>query len=240
MAVRTDALTVRYRKADLPAVDALDLEIPGGIIQGLLGPNGAGKSTLLSVLCAVRAPGQGRVEVLGHSLPAEKEALKRRIGLVPQEIALYPTLTVKENLSYLGRMQHIPHSLLKERVPKMIEAFGLAEKSRERVDRLSGGMKRRLNLLAGILHDPELLFLDEPTTGVDVHSRELILEHLKALREKGTTIIYTSHDLPETRELCDRVALMHDGRIIRDGSAEALEAEGLRELLVGLSNGAKV
>ncbi len=235
----TEELSVVYRKNGAKALDRVNLEVPSGNIFGLLGPNGAGKTTLLSVLCGVLRASSGTARVLGHELPREKEVLKERIGVVPQETALYPTLSIRENLLYLGRMHSIPEKELKERVRGLTEELQLADRGNERIEHLSGGMKRRVNLMAGLLHEPELLFLDEPTTGIDVHSRQMILERLKREREAGKTLIYSSHDLEEAEEICDRVAIMDEARIVRAGSTEELlrdpaSSEGsLRKLILG-------
>ncbi len=239
--IQVRELSVTYRKNRKKAVDRVSLDLPPGYVHGLLGANGAGKTTLLSVLCGVMRPGSGSAHVLGHELPREKEEVKEKIGVVPQEIALYPALTVRENLFYIGKMQRIPKASLRERVEDAIAAFQLEEKAGERVDRLSGGMKRRVNLMAGTLHRPELLFLDEPTTGIDVHSRGMILDHLKSLREQGVTLLYTSHDLEEAQELCDRIAVMDEGRIVKDDLTDELLEGGpasgkkLRDLLLRIT-----
>ncbi len=237
----TEGLSVVYRKGGKRAVNGLDLKVPERTVFGILGPNGAGKTSLLSVLCGVRRPSEGRVCVLDHELPAEKEALKARIGVVPQEIALHHSLSVRENLNYLGKMHSIPREILRERVEDLLGAFRLEEKADERVARLSGGMKRRVNLMAGLLHRPELLFLDEPTTGIDVHSKGMILDHLKKEKEGGMAILYTSHDLEEAQELCERIAVMDEGRIVKEAGAEELvgdvplTGDSLRKLLMSLT-----
>ncbi len=239
--IRVEELRVFYRKNRTNAVDGIDLSIPKASIHGVLGPNGAGKTTLISVLCGVMRPGSGSVHVLDHPLPAEREALKSRIGVIPQEIALYPSLTVRENLLYIGRMQGMSSGPLRERVEKEIRNFELEPKRNERVDRLSGGMKRRVNLMAGILHHPELLFLDEPTPGIDIHSRMMILDRLRKMREEGVSMLYSSHDMGEAADLCDRMSVMDRGRIVEESSSEEIAemgsgGKGLRELLLRVTD----
>ena len=199
---------------DVQAVAGISFEIQEGEIFGLLGPNGAGKSTTINVLCTYTEPTGGEVSVAGHSVTAEPTAVKRAIGVVPQEIALYPDLNALENLRFFGQMYDIPEARLKMRSAELLEMVGLSEQARRRVEHYSGGMKRRLNLAVGLLGQPRFLMLDEPTVGVDPQSRNAIFENIQALNRQGLTILYTTHYMEEAELLCDQVAIMDQGRII--------------------------
>jgi len=196
------------------AVDGASFEIQQGEIFGLLGPNGAGKSTTINVLCTYTEPTAGEVSVAGHSVTAEPEAVKRAVGVVPQDIALYPDLNAVENLRFFGRMYDVPKAGLEERIGELLELVGLTEHARRRVEHYSGGMKRRLNLAVGLLSEPRFLMLDEPTVGVDPQSRNAIFENIQALNRQGLTVLYTTHYMEEAELLCHRVAIMDEGRII--------------------------
>ena len=207
-----------------------------GEILALLGPNGAGKTTLIRTICGRLELDAGRVRVGGLD-PRESVHARRRLGLVPQEIALYPELTARENLEILGRLAGVERAALAARVDEALAWTALTDRAGERVDRLSGGMKRRLNLAAGTLHGPDLLLLDEPTVGVDPGAREVIHEALEALRERGLAILLTTHDLDQAAELADRIVILSAGRTRAEGSLEELlEASfgGAREVSVTL------
>jgi ABC-2 type transport system ATP-binding protein len=199
---------------DIPAVDDVSFEVRRGEVFGLLGPNGAGKSTTINVLCTYTQPTAGRVTVAGHSVTAEPEAVKRAVGVVPQDIALYPDLNAVENLRFFGRMCDVPKARLEGRIGELLALVGLTEHARKRVEHYSGGMKRRLNLAVGLLSEPRFLMLDEPTVGVDPQSRNAIFENIQALNRQGLTILYTTHYMEEAELLCHRVAIMDEGRII--------------------------
>ena len=196
------------------AVDGISFEIHKGEIFGLLGPNGAGKTTTINVLCTYTEPTAGEVIVADHSVTAEPEAVKRAIGVVPQDIALYPDLNAVENLRFFGRMYDVPKIKLEQRIGDLLQLVGLAEHAHKRVEHYSGGMKRRLNLVVGLLSEPCFLMLDEPTVGVDPQSRNGIFENIQALNQQGLTILYTTHYMEEAEQLCHRVAIMDEGRII--------------------------
>jgi ABC-2 type transport system ATP-binding protein len=200
--------------ADVQAVESISFEIQEGEIFGLLGPNGAGKTTTINVLCTYTEPTAGEIVVAGHSVTAAPEAVKRAIGVVPQDIALYPDLDAVENLRFFGRMYDVPKARLEQRIGELLELVGLNEHARRRVEHYSGGMKRRLNLAVGLLSEPRFLMLDEPTVGVDPQSRNAIFENIQALKRQGLTILYTTHYIEEAETLCDRVAIMDEGRII--------------------------
>jgi ABC-2 type transport system ATP-binding protein len=210
--ITTDNLHKHY--GDIHAVDGISFEIQQGEIFGLLGPNGAGKTTTINVLCTYTEPTAGEVVVAGHSVTAEPEAVKRAIGVVPQDIALYPDLNALENLRFFGRMYDIPKARLEQRIADLLQLVGLTEHARRRVEHYSGGMKRRLNLAVGLLSEPRFLMLDEPTVGVDPQSRNAIFENIHALNQEGLTILYTTHYMEEAELLCHRVAIMDEGRII--------------------------
>ena len=199
---------------DVQAVDGVSFEIQQGEIFGLLGPNGAGKTTTINVLCTYTEPTAGEVTIAGHSVITEPEAIKRAIGVVPQDIALYPDLNGVENLRFFGRMYDVPKARLEQRIGELLELVGLGEHARKRVEHYSGGMKRRLNLAVGLLSEPRFLMLDEPTVGVDPQSRNAIFENIQALNRQGLTILYTTHYMEEAELLCDRVAIMDEGQII--------------------------
>ena len=199
---------------DVQAVDGISFEIQQGEIFGLLGPNGAGKTTTINVLCTYTEPTAGEVTIAGHSVTTEPEAVKRAIGVAPQDIALYPDLNGVENLRFFGRMYDVPKARLEQRIGELLELVGLAEHAHKRVEHYSGGMKRRLNLAVGLLSEPRFLMLDEPTVGVDPQSRNAIFENIQALNRQGLTILYTTHYMEEAELLCDRVAIMDEGQII--------------------------
>jgi ABC-2 type transport system ATP-binding protein len=205
---------------DRRALDGVSLELQPGEILGLLGPNGAGKTTLVrSVVGRVR-PDSGTVRVLGR--PPEDPQSKASVGYVTQEIALYPLLSPAENLTAFGRYQGLRGEPLQRAVEESLRWTGLAERAKERTERLSGGMKRRLNIAAGTIHGPRLLLLDEPTVGVDPQSRERIYEMIEELRRGGVSILYTTHYMEEAERLCDRIAIIDHGRVIALGTKEEL------------------
>jgi ABC-2 type transport system ATP-binding protein len=222
--IRASGLGKIYKNTREWAVTALDIDICQGEIFGLLGPNGAGKTTTISMMCGLFSPGTGKIEVEGAPLTGNS-SFKQIMGVVPQDIALYPTLTVKENLDYFGRMFGLLSTELKRSIEKYTGVFGLEEVMNKRINTLSGGMKRRINLLAALLHTPRILFLDEPTVGIDVQSRLVIIDFLRQLNKEGTTLIYTSHDMTEAQQFCTRVAIMDHGRIICTGKPKELLRE---------------
>ncbi len=210
-------LSKRYKGAEEYAVHELSLKIEAGEIYGLLGPNGAGKTTLISMLTSLLKPTSGSFTIAGLNFKENRNELKQLIGIVPQEYALYPTLTAYENLMYFGSMYGLKGKFLKDSISNHLEIMGLTRFADKRTATFSGGMNRRVNLIAGILHNPKVLFLDEPTVGVDVQSKNVIIGHLEALNKEGTTIVYTSHHLNEAESFCSRVAIIDNGRIITKG-----------------------
>jgi len=219
--VEVDNLSKRF--GNIQAVAGISFRIGKGEVFGLLGPNGAGKTTTISMLSTLLSPDSGDALVDGRSIVKEPMEVKKRIGVVPQEIALYPSLTAVENLDFFGRMYGLPKAILKSRIEEVLEIVGLSERGKERVQTYSGGMKRRINIAVALLPLPELLILDEPTVGVDPQSRTNILETLKQLnKEKGITILYTSHYMEEVEFLCESIAIMDLGKIIAMGTLNEL------------------
>jgi ABC-2 type transport system ATP-binding protein len=210
--VEIRGLVKKYR--DRAAVNGVDLSILEGEIFGLLGPNGAGKTTTISILATLLAPDGGEARICGYDLRREAGRIKPLIGFVPQELALYPTLSAWDNLTFFGRIQGLRGTLLTERVVSTLALAGLTDRAKDAVQTFSGGMKRRLNIAVGLIHQPRLLFLDEPTVGVDPQSRNFIFEHVERLKAQGMTILYTTHYMEEVERLCDRVAIMDEGRIL--------------------------
>ena len=215
-------LTKVYRGAQRPALDDLTLDIRRGAFFGLLGPNGAGKSTLLSVLCGLLPPTHGTVRTQGMDVRTQARRIKATLGLVPQDLALYPTLTARENLSFFGRMQGLSAARLKTRIDACLAIARLEEFADRRVETYSGGLKRRLNLVIGLIHEPQLLILDEPTVGIDPQSRNFIHAGLQALHRAGMTILYSTHYMEEAENLCDDIAIIDHGKILARGSVPEL------------------
>ena len=221
-AIEISGLSKTYKGSSKPAIQGISLSIAKAEIFGLLGPNGAGKTTTISILCGLFPQSGGEVYIEGNSIKTEKELIKSIIGVVPQEIALYPSLTAKENLNFIGKMYGLYGQELKDRIAMNLALLGLEESAGKKISSYSGGMKRRVNLIAGLLHSPRILFLDEPTVGVDVQSRNVIISHLQELNRNGMTIIYTSHFLQEAEKFCHRLALIDNGSIITLGSPAEL------------------
>lgn len=222
--IRIHQLYKRYAGNDRYALNGLSLSIGKGEIFGLLGPNGAGKTTLISILCGMIPPTVGEIWFGNLSYKQHIHEISQQIGVVPQEYALYPTLTAIENLYYFGSLYGLSGADLKRRIEDGLCRVGLSDFARKQIRTFSGGMQRRVNLLAGILHRPDVLFLDEPTVGVDVHSKEVIMTLLHELNTAGTTIIYSSHHLNEAQHFCSRIAIIDDGNIVIEGDPNALIA----------------
>lgn len=217
-----EGLAKTYRPARTPALASFSLSIGPGEIVGLLGPNGAGKTTAISLLSGLLAPDSGRVAICGTDLFRHPGKARQWIGLVPQHIALYPSLTAAENLSYFGSMYRIAGRRLKERTEACLETVGLSSSAHVRIDAFSGGMQRRANLAVALMHQPRLLFLDEPTAGVDPQSRNLILDRLAELSRLGVGMLYTTHYIEEAERICARIAVIDEGRTIAHGSLQGL------------------
>ncbi len=206
------------------AVDGISFEIARGETYGLLGPNGAGKTTTISMVCGILARDRGSVVVDGLPLDVGTTSAKAAIGLVPQDLAIYPDLTARENLDFFGRLYGLGGRDLAARVDEVLDVVDLADRAKERTEHFSGGMKRRLNIAVGLLHRPRLLVLDEPTVGVDPQSRNAILASVEALSAEGMGILYTTHYMEEAERLCTRVGIIDEGRIIAEGSRRELVA----------------
>ncbi len=235
-AIEVHALEKRY--GEVEAVRGVSFAVRQGEVFGFLGPNGAGKTTTISILSCLEEPTSGSAVVAGHDVTKSPAQVKKRIGLVPQELALYPTLSARDNLLFFGSIYGLRGRDLRRRVSEALEMVGLTDRTRSTVKTFSGGMKRRLNIAAGLLHRPEVLFLDEPTVGVDPQSRNAIFEHVEQLNADGMTIIYTTHYMEEAERLCDRVAIIDEGRIVALDPPRKLIgdlAEGIIHL--GVANG---
>ena len=215
------------------ALDDVSLQIGKGEFYGLLGPNGAGKTTTISILSTILKPDSGTVEIGGYDLFKNSDACKRITGVVTQEIALYNKLSASENLMFWGSLYGVPKPDLKERIKKILDLFGLSDRQHDKVESYSGGMKRRINIASALLHKPEILFMDEPTVGIDPQSRNLIFEVLEQLHAKGMTIIYTTHYMEEAERFCNRIGIIDKGRIIAEGTlAELKNTGGLKESIL--------
>jgi ABC-2 type transport system ATP-binding protein len=228
------------------AVKGISFTINKNEIFGLLGPNGAGKSTTINMMCGYLQPTSGDTIIGGHSITREARRVKRMIGFVPQEIALYKDLTSLENLDFFGKIYNLPAQERKERADELLHFVGLYERRKEAIKTFSGGMQRRINMAVALMHRPALLLMDEPTVGVDPQSRENIFETIEKLRDQGTTILYTTHYMEEAERLCDHIAIVDEGRIIASGTLEQLLAmrdnqrevhrpHGLQELFIQLT-----
>ncbi|MCE6998482.1 ABC transporter ATP-binding protein [Saccharothrix sp. S26] len=218
-----EGLVKRY--GDKTVVDRVGFHIDEGEAYGLLGPNGAGKTTTISMLVGLLRPDEGSVRVGGIDVDEDPVAAKRLIGYVPQEIALYPELTARENLRYFGRLYGLPRRELTSRIGEVLDLVGLAGRGDDKVDTYSGGMKRRTNIAVALLHRPRLLILDEPTVGVDPQSRVAILDRVEALVGDGMSLLYTSHYMEEVERVCTRVGIIDRGRVVADGTKRELVAE---------------
>ena len=203
------------------AVDDLSIEVRPGEILGLLGPNGAGKSTTMHVATGLLRPDAGTVAIGQHGSPSNPEA-RRRLGLAPQNLAVYDLLSAEENLVFFGQLYGLSGALLKARVDASLAFVGLGDRRRDRVETYSGGMKRRLNIAAAVLHEPDLVLLDEPTVGVDPQSRNAIFDSIEALRAQGRTLVYSTHYMEEAVRLCDRIAIIDAGRVLALDTVPAL------------------
>ncbi|MBU8870283.1 MAG: ATP-binding cassette domain-containing protein [Gemmatimonadales bacterium] len=206
----------------LRAVDGISFQVERGVLFGLLGPNGAGKTTTINVLSTLLPPDEGKVTIGGYEVRLDPAAVRRLIGIVPQEIALYQDLAARDNLLFWGRLYGLAGKDLGRRVDELLELADLHQQAKQKVETFSGGMKRRLNLVAGLVHSPEILYLDEPTVGIDAQARSRILEMIRELSNRGMTVIYTTHYLEEAEQLCDRIGVIDKGRMVALGDKEQL------------------
>lgn len=207
---------------EVKAVDDISFEVEKGEVFGLLGPNGAGKSTTISMISTLLKPNGGNIFYKGESILKNPRIIQQKLGVVPQEIALYPTLSGYQNLKFWGHAYGLRGKELKNRIKEVSEVIGLKDRLKDRVEKYSGGMKRRLNIGASLLHKPELLIMDEPTVGIDPQSRNHILDTVLKLNKEGMTIIYTSHYMEEVEYLCSRISIMDKGKIIASGTKDEL------------------
>ena len=218
---------------EFAAVKGISFDIQEGEIFSLLGPNGAGKTTTIAMLSTLYEPTAGEATIGGHSIRKDPMAVRNLIGVVPQELALYEDLTARENLVFWGQMYNLSGKALKARVEEILEQIGLSDKGNDRVKTYSGGMKRRVNIGVGLLHKPRLLFMDEPTVGIDPQSRRSILDTVKDLNAQGMTVLYTTHYMEEAQELSDRVGIIDHGELIALGSQKDLTRQvGENETLI--------
>jgi ABC-2 type transport system ATP-binding protein len=199
---------------DLQAVRDATFSVETGEVLSLLGPNGAGKSTTISMLSGLLEPTEGQASIMGYSILTEPEAAKACLGVVPQDIALYPDMSARENLVFWGKMYGLRGAALKQRVDEVLEVIGLADRQKDRIGKYSGGMKRRVNIGAALLHKPQVIIMDEPTVGIDPQSRRHILDNVKELNRQGMTVLYTTHYMEEAQELSDHIAIMDQGEVI--------------------------
>ena len=218
----SDGLVRRF--GDRTAVDGISFHIDVGETYGLLGPNGAGKTTSISMVCGLIERDGGTVTVAGRPMDIDAVDAKALIGYVPQDLAIYPDLSARENLRFFGKLQTLRGAALDARVEAVLELTGLTERADDRTDEFSGGMKRRLNIGIGLLHEPQLLVLDEPTVGVDPQSRNAILEAVDELGHEGMSILYTTHYMEEAERLCDRIGVIDEGRLLAEGTRRELVA----------------
>jgi ABC-2 type transport system ATP-binding protein len=218
--LQVDALKKSYGK--LVAVNGVSMHAGAGEIIGLLGPNGAGKTTTVSMIAGLVRPDSGSVRIEGRPLTGDRDPNKRRIGLVPQDLALFDELTALANLQLFAALYDLDGTAAQRAIGDALELVGLADRARERVKNYSGGMKRRLNLAAALLHDPQILLLDEPTVGVDPQSRNAIFDNLEVLKQRGKTLVYTTHYMEEAERLCDRVIIIDHGKLVADDTLQGL------------------
>jgi ABC-2 type transport system ATP-binding protein len=223
---------LRKTYGDLVAVAEVGFAVAAGETYGLLGPNGAGKTTTISMLVGLLRPDAGEIAVAGERMHPGALDAKAKVGLVPQELAIYPDLTARENLVFFGRLYGLSRTVLATRIAEVLEVIGLADRADDRAETFSGGMKRRLNIGIGLLHQPRLLVLDEPTVGVDPQSRNAILTSVEHLATAGMAVLYTTHYMEEAERLCDRIAIIDQGRIVGEGTRrELVTSLGERDLV---------
>lgn len=233
-AILIEALSFGYAGQTHACFNNLNLEILQGKRFGLFGPNGAGKTTLLHCMTGLLNYQNGSIRLLGNEIKAHKKAVNKLFGFVPQDYSFYQELSAAENLEFFGAWAGLSPQEIKKRTTELLEVLGLSAVSNKPVQKFSGGMKRRVNLAIGVIHQPSILFLDEPTVGVDVQTRNAIIQYLKELNKAGTTLIYTSHQLNEAEELCDSIALIDEGRIIAHDTLDQLMATHQQDGLEGL------
>jgi len=225
--IQARGLSKRYD--DIEALKGISFEVRDGEVYGLLGPNGAGKSTTIGILSGLIIPDTGQTLLDGLDIAVDPQTARRSLGVVPQDLALYPELTARENLTFFGRLYGLPRDQLRKRVDELLKRVDLTDRADEPVQQFSGGMQRRLNVAVGLVHRPGVVLLDEPTVGLDPQTRLAILELVQAIAREGASVLYTTHYLDEAERLCDRVAIMDHGRLLIEGETEELmQAAGER------------
>ncbi|MBI5226131.1 ATP-binding cassette domain-containing protein [Candidatus Micrarchaeota archaeon] len=228
--IETKGLVKKFK--DFTAVDGLDLEIQKGELFGFLGPNGAGKTTTIRMLTTLSSITSGSAKVAGFDVKTEPARVRERIGVVPQQFSLFEELTPVQNLWYIGKLNGMPDAEIKDRTNELLKIVTLYDKKDVKSGGFSGGMKQRLSVAAGLLHEPEILFMDEPTTGLDPQSRIALRELTNELNQNGITVVYTTHDMDEADKLCDRIAIMDHGIIIAEGTSEQLKHKVSKDQLI--------
>jgi len=219
------ATDLRKRYGDRVAVDGVSFTVAAGEAYGLLGPNGAGKTTTISMVCGLLARDGGTVTIAGRPMDGDGLEAKSFVGYVPQDLALYPDLSARENLDFWGKLYGLGGAQLRDRVTAVLDIVGLADRAKDRVSEFSGGMKRRLNIGAALLHEPKVLVLDEPTVGVDPQTRNAIFETVESMKRSGLALLYTTHYMEEAERLCDRIGIIDLGRLIAEGTRRELVAK---------------
>ena len=238
-AVSIQDLSFRHPGQSANCFSNLSLKIEPGERFGLFGPNGAGKTTLMNCMCGLLSYQNGSIRIFGHEVKNERKAINKLFGFVPQDFSFYQELSPLENLAFFGAWAGLDKQQVKKRSAVLLEVLGLTDVRDKQVRKFSGGMKRRVNLAIGVMHEPRILFLDEPTVGVDVHTRQAIISYLKSLNEKGTTLVYTSHQLGEAEDLCNRIAMIDEGKILVHDTLNKLLTDhkeiGLEGLFINLT-----
>lgn len=238
-AVSIQNLVFRYPGMPANCINDLSLEITTGERFGLFGPNGAGKTTLMNCMTGLLSYQHGSIKLFSEEVKSNRKKINQYFGFVPQDFSFYQELSPIENLSFFGAWSGMKSTAIKNKTDELLEVLGLTEVRNKPIHKFSGGMKRRVNLAIGVIHDPRILFLDEPTVGVDIHTRQAIIQYLKSLNENGTTLIYTSHQLNEAEDLCNRIALIDDGKILLHDNLDQLllkhQEAGLEGLFIQLT-----
>ena len=237
--MNTPAISIRDLDFTYPGQSAIclsqiNLQVANGERFGLFGPNGAGKTTLMNLMTGLLMYKKGSIHLLGDEVKGHKRSINTLFGFVPQDFSFYQELSPKENMEFFGAWSGLKNKEIKKRIDELMQILGLEEVRDKPVQKFSGGMKRKVNLAIAVMHQPKILFLDEPTVGVDVQTRHAIISYLKTLNEKGTTLVYTSHQLSEAEELCERIALIDEGKIIAHDNLDALLTEHRQDGLEGL------
>lgn len=238
-AVHIENLSFSYKGHTKPVLNGLNLKVFKGDRFGLFGPNGAGKTTLMSIMTGLLPYSEGTVKILGREVSKDKKEINKILGFVPQDFSFYQELSPIENLEFFGAWSGLSKTEIKSKSEELLEVLGLQDVRDRQVKKFSGGMKRRVNLAIAVIHDPEIIFLDEPTVGVDVQTRNAVIDYLKYLNQKGATLVYTSHQLAEAEDLCQKVAMIDEGTIIAQDSLERMlshhQQDGLEGLFLNLT-----